>query len=167
MFCGRKLNNKINILHERALGIAYNDYTTTFENLLEKDSSVTIHERNLGCVAIEMYKIKNKLSPPFICDLVQESNFNYHTRSHFSITDSDKIQTVKEKNIVSIPKVNTVKSGIESFSFIGPMIWNSLSEELKTCESLVSFKSKLKDWRFSNCPCSICRNYVSGVGYTD
>ena len=62
-----------------------------------------------------MYKIKNKLSPPFICDLVQESDFNYHTRSHFSITESDSIQTVKEKNIVSIPKVNTVKWGVESF----------------------------------------------------
>ena len=91
-----------------------------------------------------MYKIKNKLSPSFICDLVQESN-NDHTRSHFSITKCDSIQTVKEKNIVSIPKVNTAKSGIESFSFIGPLIWNSLSEELKACESLVSFKSKLKD----------------------
>jgi hypothetical protein len=57
--------------------------------------------------------------------------------------------------------------GIETFSFIGPKIWTSLSEELKNTKSLVSFKSKLKDWKFTNCPCSICRTYVAGVGYID
>ena len=57
--------------------------------------------------------------------------------------------------------------GIETFSFIGPKIWNSLSEDLKNTKSLLSFKSKSKDWKFTNCPCSICRTYVAGVGYLD
>ena len=73
MFCGKSLNNKINVLHERALRIAYNDYTSSFETLLENDFSVTIHQKNLRCLATEMFKIKNKLAPPFICDLIQES----------------------------------------------------------------------------------------------
>ena len=68
MFCGRSLNNKINVLHERALRIAYNDYTSSFETLLENDFSVTIHQKNLRCLATEMFKIKNKLAPPFISD---------------------------------------------------------------------------------------------------
>ena len=70
MFCGRTLNKKINTLHERALRIAYNDYTSSFDALLDKDSSATIHQRNLRCLAIEMFKINNKLSPPFLCDLI-------------------------------------------------------------------------------------------------
>ena len=37
MFHSRKMNNKINRLHERALRIAYKDYTSSFVSLLEKD----------------------------------------------------------------------------------------------------------------------------------
>ena len=110
MFCGRTLNKKINTLHERALRIAYNDYTSSFDALLDKDSSVTIHQRNLRCLAIEMFKINNKLSPPFICDLIQESTCRYHTRSHFTITETENGTITKEKNVMSIPKANKVKT---------------------------------------------------------
>ena len=36
MFCDRTHNAKINRLHERALQIAYNDYISSFEDLLVK-----------------------------------------------------------------------------------------------------------------------------------
>ena len=36
MFHRRKYNNKINRIHERALMIVYNDYTSSFEELLDK-----------------------------------------------------------------------------------------------------------------------------------
>ena len=55
MFCGRTLREKINTLHERALRLAYNDYTSSFNALLDKDSSVTMHQRNLRCLAIEIF----------------------------------------------------------------------------------------------------------------
>ena len=114
-----------------------------------------------------MFKIKNKLSPPFICDLIQESTSKYNTRSHCSITESENEVKTEKKNVMFVPQVKKVKSGIETFSFIGPKIWNTLPEEFKNTKSLVSFKSKLKDWQFTNCPCSICRTYVAGVGYID
>ena len=44
----RALNNKINSVHERALRITYNDSKSTFEELLNKDSSVSIHHRNFA-----------------------------------------------------------------------------------------------------------------------
>ena len=50
----RALNNKINRLHERCLRIIYNDKTSTFKELLEKDNSVTIHYRNIPALATEM-----------------------------------------------------------------------------------------------------------------
>ena len=46
MLCSRKLNHKINRLHERALRIAYANYKSSFEDLLIKDGTVTIHQRN-------------------------------------------------------------------------------------------------------------------------
>ena len=39
----------------------YNDNISTFETLLEKDNSVTIHLRNLRILATELYKTKENL----------------------------------------------------------------------------------------------------------
>ena len=44
MFHNRKINNKINRLHERALGIVYNDDKLSFQELLDRDGTVKIHE---------------------------------------------------------------------------------------------------------------------------
>ena len=47
MFHSRKMQKRINKLHERALRVVYKDENLTFEQLLEKDEGFTIHERNL------------------------------------------------------------------------------------------------------------------------
>ena len=62
MFHSRTLNNKINKLHERALRLVYDDKDLTFQELLDLDGSVTIHQRNLQKLAIEMFEIKNNLA---------------------------------------------------------------------------------------------------------
>ena len=46
MFHNRKLNAKINRLHERALKIVYKDHSLTYDELLVKDNSFTRHEEN-------------------------------------------------------------------------------------------------------------------------
>ena len=38
MFCTRKMNQRINFIHERALGLVYEDYTSSFSDLLVKDN---------------------------------------------------------------------------------------------------------------------------------
>ena len=66
MFCSRKMNRKINYIHERALRLVYDDYTTSFNDLLTKDKSVCIHHRNIQKVAIEMFRVGNNLCPEMI-----------------------------------------------------------------------------------------------------
>ena len=56
----RALNNRINRLHKRALSLVYNDFSSTFSELLEKDKSVTIHHRNLQALAYEILKVKKQ-----------------------------------------------------------------------------------------------------------
>ena len=63
MFCSREMNRRINHIHERALRLVYDDYITSFEDLLIRDKSVSIHHRNIQTVAIEMFKVKNNLCP--------------------------------------------------------------------------------------------------------
>ena len=100
MFCDKNLDHKINILYESALWIAYNDYKASFEKLLEKDGSVNIHQRDLRCLATEMFKIKKKLSPPFIWDLVNKSNVPHYTRSHQNITETEDGNLKIEKKVL-------------------------------------------------------------------
>ena len=83
MFCSRKPNSKINRLHELALRIAYEDYVSSFEKLLIKDASVTIHQCNLKVLAIEMCKISRGRTPRFMQDQVEEFDTKYHTRSRY------------------------------------------------------------------------------------
>ena len=63
MFHSRKLNNRINHIHERALRLVYKDYTTSFDELLLKDNYFRIHHRNLQKLAIEIFYVKLGLSP--------------------------------------------------------------------------------------------------------
>ena len=53
----RKLNKKINKTHEVVLAIVYSDHKTSFSELLKTDKSVTIHQKNLQYLLIEIYKV--------------------------------------------------------------------------------------------------------------
>ena len=63
MFHDRKMNNKINKLHERALRLVYSDDKSSFQELLDIDNSVTIHNRNLRVLALEIFKFIHGLLP--------------------------------------------------------------------------------------------------------
>ena len=68
MFHSRKMNNRINRIHERALRLASKDYTSTFESLLERDNSVAIYTRNLQLLVTD-YKLSKVLAPKIMEDL--------------------------------------------------------------------------------------------------
>ena len=87
MFHSRNLNNEINRLHERCPRVIYNDKTSSFEQLLEKDSSVSIQHRNIQTFATEMYKVTNRLSPEIMNEIFQirkESRYNLRYTSQLS-----------------------------------------------------------------------------------
>ena len=63
MFHSRKLNNRINHIHEKALRLVYKDYTSSFDELLLKDNCFRIHHRNPQKLAIEIFKVKLSLAP--------------------------------------------------------------------------------------------------------
>ena len=60
----RAMKNRINEIHEKALILVYKDKTNlSLDDLLKKDKSVSIHQRNLQTLAIEIYKERNDLGP--------------------------------------------------------------------------------------------------------
>ena len=76
----RSLNNRINTLHERGLRLVYNDFTFSFTELLQKDNSVTIYQKNLQNLAIEMFKAKHKLAPEIETEIFRLKTRSFNTR---------------------------------------------------------------------------------------
>ena len=109
IFHSGKLNSRVNKLHERALRIVYQDYASSFTELLEKDNSTTIHNRNIQLLATELFKVKNGLSPPFMNKIFVENAQHYY--------DLRKKAEFKRTN------VKTVYNGTKTLTFLGPRIW--------------------------------------------
>ena len=109
MFRSRKLNERINHVHERALRIIYKDFNSSFQELLIKDNSLNIHHRNLQKLVTEIFKVKNGLSPELMNDVFEfiEKPYSLRTTSHFRLR-----------------KIRTTKYGIETPSYLGPKLWN-------------------------------------------
>ena len=147
------MNKKINHIHERALRLVYQDYTSTFEQLLKKDGSLTFHHRNIHHVAIEMFKVKHDLSPPFMKEIFTPKVNEKGTRS------GDTFER---------PNVTSVKKGDRSLRSFGPIVWNEmLPSKLKECNSLSEFKNSIKSWTPDSCRCELCKTYVLGLGHTN
>ena len=77
MFHSQKRNNKINLLHKRVLRMIYNDQISSFQELLDKDNSFTIHHFNIQSLAIEMFKVINNIAATIIDNLFT----TYHSKN--------------------------------------------------------------------------------------
>ena len=150
MFHSRRLNNKINSIHKRALRITYGDQKSTFQELLIKDNSVSVHHRNLQVLATEVFKIRNNMTPEFLNEIFQERSVPYNLRGN---------------NPFRCRRANSVYHGTESLAFLGPKIWDLVPDEIKTSENVDIFKNKIKKWIPDNCPCRLCRVYIQNIGF--
>ena len=100
-------NNCISGLHERALSLVYNEFSSSFSELLEKGKSVTIHHRNLHTVAYEIFKVKNNMAPEILTEIFPQKESNY------SLRNSTAMQA---------RSIKTVMYGSETISSLGPKI---------------------------------------------
>ena len=82
MFHSRDLNNKINSFHERALRITYGNRSSSFQDLLKKYKSVSIHYRNIQALAIEMFKVKSNIAPEILEELLAPKTSHYDLRNN-------------------------------------------------------------------------------------
>ena len=140
----RMLNHRINNLHERALRIVYKNSSLTFEELLQKDRSNTIHHRNLQKLVTEMYKIKNNYSPVMMKSIFPESTNPYNLRSN---------------NPFQSDNVHSVLNGTETLSYWGPKTWLMVPGDIRQTNSLTGFKKRIKLWKPKGCTCRLCKVY--------
>ena len=106
---------------------------------------MTIHERNLQKLAIEMFKVKNNLSPIPVQEIFKTNENTYDLR---------------KKGYWEAPNVKTVNYGLESIRYRGPKTWEILPEQIKEAKSLLEFKTKVRNWKPQGCTCRLCKDYI-------
>ena len=131
MFHSRRLNNHINHIHERDLRIIYQDYNSSLKDLVRKDSSLTIHQRNLKLFVTETFKLKIQCAPDIMKEIFEIDNQNYNFHHDFLI-----------KQCI----IQSVYYGTETVYFIDPKIWDTLPTNCNDAISLKSLKVNRKRW---------------------
>ena len=147
MFHDIRVNAKINLIHERALRIAYQDRTSSFEELLITDNSVSIHQRNLQLLVTEIYRTRMNLNPPFMKEIFAEREIHYNLRV------TSNIYARKPRT-----------TALENVSFLGQNLWRDLPLHLKESPTVKHFKKDIKFWNFI-CNCRLCKSYIVNLGY--
>ena len=98
-----------------------------------------------------MFKVSNGLFPVLMNDIFKlrgEQTYNLRKLSQFYR-----------------PKVHSVYNDTESLSYLGPIIWDLVPNELKDIGNLAAFKQAIKKWSPEKFPCVLCKVYISNVGF--
>ena len=125
MLHSQTMNDKINRLHKRSLRTVYYDESSTFEVLLERDKTFSIHHKNIQSWAIEIYNFVNGLSAA-----------NNEQRVSFKI--KRPAQSEKCKWALQTQPKNT------KISYLAPKIWSIVPQTIKESTSINKDKRKQK-----------------------
>ena len=132
-------------MHERALRLVFNDKSSSFWERLERDNSVTNHERNIQVLLTEIFKVKSQAAPEIMTEMFKFKDHSYDLRKNNYL----------EKRIIE-----SCKYGSETVSNLGEKLWDILPAEF-----LQEFKKKIKFWASLHCSCKLCKTYIANVVY--
>ena len=111
IFHNRFTNNRVNILHKRALYIDYNDLQSTFEEFLLKNESFSIHHQNIQRLLTEIHKTLHDIPTNIYGDLFVRNNHSFNLRSRPEI---------------KIPSINNNLKGENSLRYLYSVSLNNL-----------------------------------------
>ena len=152
MFHGKRVNNKINHLHERSLRIVYKGNNSSFKELLKKDNSFTVHHRNIQSPPIELFKVKENLSNTLTNDILQTKTLHYNLRSQTDFARSF---------------VTTSRFDQNSLRYFASKVSIMVPSDIKNASNLHVFKNKIRKWEPTEYHCHLCRPYVSNLRFVN
>ena len=133
MFHNRKLNRWLNRIPQRAFRLIYNNnYQFSFSELLEKENSISTHNRIMQVLDVEIYILKIDIAPEIMKDLLI-----FKKRSHnLSFGESSFAQHKVE-----------ITYGLYPVRYLSLSVWNK-STYVWNCRYIKHFKSyqKLEFW---------------------
>ena len=142
MFAGKTLITKICKIQYRTLQVVYNESNKLDEELLQLNNNVSINQRHLQCLALEVFKSLMHLNSEFIWYFFNGYSISYDLRKGTKLF---------------LPPVKSFRFGLNSVHFRGNILWNNLPLSIKNSQTINKFKSKLKNLRNIHCVCGKCR----------
>ena len=126
----RAINKRINKIHEKALRPGCKHKTNlSLDDLLKKDKSGSIHQRNLQTLVIEIYKARNDLGPEIMKDIF------HFVQKPYNLRNDSTLQRRTNR---------PVYFGTERISSLAPKIWEIVPCDIKNAKSLDIFKKRIK-----------------------
>ena len=101
MFRSKNSMLKVNKIHRRTLRVVY-DYNSTYEELLASHNDISIHQKHLKHLAIEVYKSLKNLNPEFMWPFFKNKYIPYNLRNG---------------NICILPPARSSHCGITQYNF--------------------------------------------------
>ena len=132
---------KVNKIHRRTIRVVYDDYNSTYEELLASHNDISIHQKHLKHLAIEVYKSLTNLNPEFMWPFFKNKSIPYNLRNG---------------NICILPPARWSHYGINSVQFRGSLLWNNLLISVKERVSVKEFKQKLNHVQKIYSSCVAC-----------
>ena len=144
MFSSAKSLNKVESLQKRALRFLYEDYVSSYEELLQKAGKETMKVNRSRGLCIEIYKSINNINPMYMNEIFKLRKASIAVRSNYKLN-------------LDVPTIKQVSFGDKSLRCYGPKIWNSLPFHIKSSENLEAFKNIIKNWNGVSCKCKVCQ----------
>ena len=98
-FCSKSNTEKLERIHFRALKFIFQDFEASYDDLISRAGTTTLHLSRLRGLAIETFKIIYGKSPVYLQNFMTLKNSNYNFRY---------------TNLLDIPRVRSTKYGLSS-----------------------------------------------------
>ena len=132
MFANKCSIDRILKIHKRTVKIVYDVYDESYENLLNRSGDISIHQKHLRYLAIEVYKSLAKLNPGFMWNFFERNHTPYNLR---------------RGDLLLLPPAKSIRYGVNSLAFRGSLLWNNLPPQVKESQTLEEFKNIIKNLR--------------------
>ena len=142
MFASKTAINKILKIHYRTLHIVYSKYHKSYEELPQINKDISIHQKHLRILALEVYKSIMHFNPEFMWHCFNTNPIPYN---------------LGKGSRLLIPPAKSVNFGTNLITFRGSLLWNNLYLRLKNCQTIDDFKFELKNLGKIHCTCTVCR----------
>lgn len=131
-FCSREKMRKIEKIQKQALRHVFNDYTSSYADLLKRADRTLMYVQRLRSILKLVYKCLNKEGPAYLHDM-------------FTLNEGSNSR--KGSQLIQ-PKFSTIKYGFNSVRYQGSRWWNLLDNNFKV-------NTNFKKWE-PQCTCTTC-----------
>ena len=142
MFTSKNSMLKVTKIHQRALRVVYDDYNSTYKELIASHNDISIHQKHLKHLAIQVYKSLTNLNPEFMWPFFKNKSF------------PDSLRNV---NICILRPARSSHYSVNSVQFWGRLLWNNLPISVKESVSVKEFEQKLNQKIL--CSCVACGRF--------